>query len=118
MTGTCQLSTTTCPCMCGWIPQKVVISPRLIEPVGEAVVGIQRVRVHLQRWADDAVGDVVVIQPCHGPGLHRQGRWREGEVVDGHLRVGRHCHAAADHDYDACAEYAAQQQTPGDAARL
>jgi hypothetical protein len=64
-------------------------------------------------------GDVVVIHPCHvRAGPHLQGRRREGEVVDDTLSVGRHCHAADDHDYDAHAEYAAQQPANGDATRL
>src|ERR1700733_5933461 len=98
---------------------EVVISPRLIELADEAVVSIQRVRVHLQRRADDAVRDVIVVHPCHGrASLHFQRRWREGEVVDDHLCVSRHRHATTNHDHDAGAKYTTQQQAPGDAARL
>ena len=64
----------------------IVVGARRIELAGKALVGIQRMRLHLQIGADDTVRDVVVIDPCYRcAGFHLQRCRRKGEVVDDNL---------------------------------
>ena len=56
---------------------------RLVEDKGKAVVGVQRLRMQLDRLGDDIMGNVVVIDEHHfRASLHGDFGRREGEIVD------------------------------------
>src|SRR5579859_2532379 len=102
-------------------PAHVVKSPCLVEHVAERPVRIHRRRLELQRREHHAVRHVVLVCPsyCHAH-LHCQRCRRERKIVDDHLRIRRlgPIITASDQHQRCDADRTAQQQTPGNTARL
>src|SRR5262249_35771929 len=55
-----------------------------------AIVGVERRRLECLGGRGDGVRNVVAVRPRHlGTGLDGERLWREGEIIDRHLGVGR-----------------------------